>query len=76
MHSIEAKLMYWKSLYDQLGRAQLELRNSRAALTVDAAAVARHEAQVRGLQHRSDDALSALNAAIAEYHRKGGSHSA
>ena len=73
MYLIDEKLNDWKSLYDELSAAQVALRAARERHPTTSAAVADLELRVRRLSLRSDDAMHALDEALAA-HKK--AHSA
>lgn len=71
MYGVEARLTHWKSLYDELGAAQLAWREACEGHAAGSASAAQLEARMHSLQRRSDEALQALNAALAACHGRG-----
>jgi len=66
MQAVELKLARWRRLYDDLGQAQLRLREAKVLCPGQSPLMAELEAQVDRLEQDSNRALDAVHDALAE----------
>lgn len=66
MQTVELRLAQWRSVYEDLGQAQLRLREAKTLWPSGNGSTAELEAQVRRLEVESNRALDAIHEALAE----------